>query len=339
MSRFGGYLTIASNRYNIGGDLQSDTLRLSPECGSTLPIVNSLGAVVDVPFLSSPTDGGPIYSVAPLTPGTIHDLWTYAPAGVAVLGLAAWSTGKAYGPGTYGAGVYGNYPEPPLLDTPYWGVPSNPSPLVLRLNGGGFVTVPANQATYIGAIRISDDAAVLRWHDSYGEAREKGIWNLHNQKPLLLKGGDTSMQDPAKTFVCSPDPNWSPVFGNLNAHLKVFAGRPCLVNLKYCHNTWLQAFASHNAIMVGAIGWNSTDTPSGFEMERDQEGYIGAGAMMGAVSLVAHYNNAYLCGMRKAYGLVKTKDILPTSRTNDGTSVMCMGPDELRMLITAEYPG
>lgn len=337
MSRFGGYLTIASNRYNIGGDLQSATLRLSPECGATLPIVNSLGAVVDVPFLTGPTDGGPTYSVAPLTPGTIHDLWTYAPAGVAIPGLAAWSTGKAYGAGTYGAGIYGNYPEPPLIDAQYWGIPTNPAPITLRLNDGSFVTVPACQATYIGAVRVSEDAAVLRWHDGYGEAREKGIWNRHNQKKLLLKGGDTTMQDPAKVFAYSP--TWAPVFGNLNAHLKVFSGRPCLVDLKYCHNTWLQEFAGYSSIVQGAIGWNSQDTPSGFWFQRDWEGYTGPGGLMGAVSMVAHYNNAYLFGLRKAYGIIKTQGVTATSRTNDGTSVMVMGPIELRMLVTAEWDG
>lgn len=339
MSRIDGYLTIAASRYNVGGDIQSGTFRLSPERGENVPIVNGSGAVVDVPFLSGPTDSGPTYSAAPLSLGKAYDVWVYAPSGIAIMGLAAWSDGKTYGAGTYGSGIFGNYPEPPMFDVPYYGIPINPAPLALRLADGSSVTVPANQATYIGAIRVCEDAAVLRSHDGYGEAREKSVWNLHNQKPLLLKGGDTSMQDPAKTFVCSPDPIWSPVFGNLNAHLKVFSGRPCLVNLKYCHNTWLQAFASHNSIMVGAIGWNSADTPSGFEMQRDQEGYTGPGAIMGAVSLNAHYNNAYLCGMRKAYGLVKTKDILPFSRTNDGTSVMVMGPQESRMLLTAEWMG
>ncbi len=337
MSSFGGYLTIAPNCYNIGGDIQSNTVRLSPVCGPSVPIVDGSGIVQDVPFLTGPMDGGPTYSVAPLTPGSIHDIWTYAAAGVAVLGLAAWSTGKTYGAGTYGSGIYGNYSDPPLIDAPYDGIPTNPAPITLRLNDGSSIIVPINQATYLGSIRISDDAAVLRWQDGYGEAREKGVWNLHNQKSLLLKGGDTSMQDPQEVFVYSPQ--WAPVFGNLNAHLKVFSGRPCLVDLKYCHNTWLQEFAGHSSIVQGAVGWNSQDTPSGFWFQRDWEGYIGPGALMGAVSLTAHYDNAYLCGMRKAYGIVKTQGISPTSRTNDGTSVMVMGPQELRMLLTAKWLG
>lgn len=337
MSRFGGYLTTASNRYNVGGDVQVTTFRLSPECGSSIPIVDALGVVQDTPFLSGPTDSGPTYSVASLTPGNIYDVWAYASAGIAVLGLVAWSTGKTYGAGTYGSGIYGNYPEPSLIDAAYYGIPTNPSPLVLRLSGGSMATIPANQATYLGAIRVSDDAAVLRWHDGYGEAREKSIWNLHNQKSLLLKGGDCTMQDPVDTFVYSPA--WAPVFGNVNAHLKVFSGRPCFVNTKYNHSTWQQEFAGYSSIIQGAVGWGSQNTPSGFWLQRDSEGYTGPGAIMTGSSSVAHYDDAFNCGLTKMYGLVKTQGIAATSRTNDGTSVMVMGPQESRMLLTAEWMG
>lgn len=332
MPGFCGRLTPAADPY-FTGDAVTPTLFCIPETGATWPIVNALGTVADIPFLSGPTVAAATYDVSGLGACQIFDVWATEVSGAAVMGLAQWC--RNYGSGTYSSGGYGLAPQ--IFDTPYYGIPVNSAPITLRLTDGSSPVVAQYRATFLGSIRIANIGGKIICRTSYGEAREWGIWNRHNQKRIVLKGGDTTMTDPNAVFVYSP--TWAPVFGDLNAYLKVFSGRPCLVDTKYCHNTWLQEFAGYSSIIQGAVGWGSRTVPSGFWFQRDCEGYTGPGAIMQAVSLTAHYDNAFSCGLTEMYGLVKTQGIAAASRTNDGTSVMCMGPLELRMLLTAEWMG
>lgn len=284
-------------------------------------------------YYTSELTADPIsYDVSSLPAGSIHDVWAVGP----ILGLLAW--GKAYGSGLYGVGGYGLAPI--VCDTLRYGIPVNSQAVTLRFNDGGSLSVAQHLATFLGSIRIADCGGKIKCHTSYGEAREWGIWNRHNQRKIILKGGATKPFTPDLVYQeYQYSPNWGPFACNASAHLKVFSGRSVSVDSWYHANAWLQEFGGHHAIIQGAIGWNSTDTPSGLWWQRGQEGYTGTGYIAGTTNCAARFIQSDSCGHNKIYPLIKTTDIASSSAVNDGTSVAMMWGEETRMLITAEWMG
>lgn len=336
MSGFCGRLAPTQDPY-FRGDAETGTLFCIPESGATWPLVNALGVVVDVPFLSGPTSRSASYEVSGLGAGKIFDVWATEVSGLAVLGLAEWT--KNYGAGLYGAAGYGGL-APQVSDVPYYGIPVNSTATTLRLSDGSSLSVSQYRATFLGSIRVADSGGLINCHTSYGEAREWGIWNRHNQKPILLKGGATRPFDPSlAVYENQYSPSWAPFVGNLNAHVKVFSGRPVSVDTWYHANAWLQEYAGHSSIIQGAIGWNSTSAPSGVWWQRDNEGYTGTGYIAGTTNCAARYVQPLSVGANKIYPLIKTQNISASSVINDGTSVAEMWGEELRMMLTAEWLG
>lgn len=334
MSAPQGYLSPRAASYDTG-DIETTILRYVPAVGASVPLVDGSGALVDWLFCSSPLDAGLCFDVSNLAPGSVHDVYASEHSGAVVLGLLPWSAPRGYGGGYSGAFTAGG--SPALVDIPYYGVPVIPAAAVLMLPGiGNTLAVAQYRATYLGTIRIADDAALLRCLSSYGEKREWGIWNRHNQRTIRLKAGDTSMIDPAHLYVYQPSV-WGVIFGNVNAHAKVFTGRPQPVYARYCHNSWNAETSGYQCVLFGAIGWNSQDTPSGNWIQRSNEGFSAGGMVGGASSKTARYCAETSCGLNTVYGLVKTDGPPPVPTA--GLPFITMGPRELRMLITVEYQG
>lgn len=333
MPGFCGRLAPTKDLY-FRGDVETNRLYCVPtELGATVSIV---GWIYAVPFMSGPTAEPSSYDVSALPGGSIHDVWAVNVGGLAVMGLLQW--GRAYGSGPYGVGGYGLAPV--VYDTPYYGIPVNSAAITLRLTDSSSLTVSQYRATFLGSIRIADCGGKIKCHTSYGEAREWGIWNRHNQRRIILKGGATRPFDPSLIpLEYQYSPAWAPFAGNTNAHLKVFSGRPVSVDAWYHANAWLQEYAFHHSIIQGAIGWNSIDTPSGLWWQRDQEGYTGTGYIAGTTNCAARFIQADSCGANKIYPLIKTTNIAASSVGDDGTSVAAMWGEEHRMLLTAEWMG
>jgi hypothetical protein len=330
----GGYLTLNSVPYQVG-DVEAAILNYVPDRSASVPLVNGAGLVCDVPFCASPLSPGLSFDVSNLTPGNAYDVYAALDGSSVVLGMLPWSAPRGYAGGY--AGGYTGGGSPALLDVPYYGIPVIPAAANLVLPGiGNTLSVAQYEATYLGSILISTDAAILRCHSSYGEAREWGVWNRHNQRHILLKGGDTTMVDPAQLYVYSPA--WAPVFGDLNAYLQVFSGRPVSVDTRYSHSTWIGEPSYTQCVAQGAIGWNSQSNPSGFWWQKTREGFSAGGMVGGANTQTARFCQPVSCGMNKVWGLVKTQAVPPPPEPANGQNIT-MGPLELRMLLTAEWKG
>lgn len=280
-------------------------------------------------YYTSELTADPIsYDVSGLPAGSIHDVWAVGP----ILGLRVW--GRAYGSGLYGMGAYGYAPA--VLDTLSYGVPVNSAAITLRLADSSSLTVARYLATFLGSIRIADCGGKIKCHTSYDEAREWGIWNRHNQRPIVLKGG--SSPGPADLSKLNQySPQWAPFQLNENAHLKIFSGRPISVDVRYQTGSFLYIAPGQAAIVQGAVGWDSTDTPSGMWFGHSFES--GNPILCGASQQQAEFINQSSVGLHKAYPLIKTQGVLAGSAVNDGHSAIAMFNQELRMMLTAEWMG
>jgi hypothetical protein len=350
---FSGRLTISQTSQDQPTE-SSVTLFYQAVSGETVPVIDGSGAIAHLSFLVDPSDASQSYSVADLTPGKEYDVWITENDGVAVLGLLEWQC-KTYGSGLYGADRYGHKPFPAMREVPFRGIPVNSDEITLRLDGGAPLIVDAHRATFLGSIRISDDAAVVRCHTSYGEKREWGIWNAHNQKRVILKGGDTTPFDPSHfddPGICSNV--WAPWKGNYDANVRIFTGRGETVDCRYHHATYLQAFLGNDQapVIYGAVGFGrsggfdtsthdhiATDIPPGYWWQRDIENLTAGNYLAEGSSQSARYVHPGSVGSVKVWGLVWTQSVLPTTRINQGLAYISMWGQENRMLLTAEWMG
>lgn len=351
---FGGRLTIAQAHQDHWCE-SSETLFYQAINGDSVPIIDADGGLAHVSFLSDPTDAMQSYSVSGLTTGKEYDVWATAVDGAAVIGLLEWSPAQVFGVGVYGHGAYGHRPYPAMLDTTFRGIPVNSAEVVLRLDGGDTLSIDSHRATFLGSIRVSDDAAVIRCHKSYGERREWGVWNAHNQKQVKLKGGANKPFDLGELSapgICSP--TWAPWNEDSDAFLHVFTGRRETVDCHYHHNAWLQSFVGNDktAVISGAVGFGrtggfdtsshehiSSDDPPGFWFQRDIENNSAGAYIAEGSNQCARYIHPGHAGAVKVWGLVWTQNIDPSTRPTEGAAYISMWGQENRMLLTAEWMG
>lgn len=334
MPGFCGRLTATADPY-FRGDVETSTLFCIPESGATWPLVSALGVVIDVPFLSGPTARSAAYDISGLGAGKIFDVWATEVSGLAVLGLAEWT--KNYGAGLYGAAGYGGL-APHVSDAPYYGIPVNSAATALRLSDGSSLSVDQYRATLIGSIRIADSGGKIKCHSSYDLAREWGIWNRHNQRQIILKGGSSPIAGNLATQLWQYSPAWAPFLNDLTAYLSVFTGRPGAIMTAYESGSFLYIGAPGMAAIVqGAVGWDSTNTPMGRWWGHSFES--GNPILCGAADSRATYINQSFVGSHKVFPLVRTQDVLPGSIVGDGHSAVAMFNQELRMMLIAQWMG
>lgn len=325
-----GRLTLdQANAFPLG-DVTGSTLFYVPTpAGCAAPLVMDSGEVVPVPFTSSHLDRGPSFSLNGLSAGSAHDIYLAYVSGAPLLVRVPWA---------------GTPLAPQVADASYDGLPVNAVAMTAYRGEGSAVPIPQYHGLHLGSVDISAPG-LAKCLSSYGEARQWGVWNRHNQQKILLKGGSLRAGVTNDTYMYSPA--WAPFLGNMEAHLRIFSGRPVGVDIWYHAAAWLQAYAGSNSIIQGAIGWNSTTTPSGVWWQRDIEGYGGGNYpqyfaetyLANQTNTAARFVQNVSNGQNKAYALIKTQDIADASVGNDGTSVAVMWGEELRMLMTAEWWG
>lgn len=351
---FHGRLTISPTRLDEIKE-SSDTLFYKTVSGDTIPVINSLGDIAHLSFLADPADAAQSYSLSGLTPGKEYDVWVTENNATAVLGLAEWAPKRAYGSGVYGSDFYSDGLHPSVWEVPYRGIPVNSDEITLRLDSGDALIVAVHRASFLGSVIISGDEAVIRCHKTYGEKREWGIWNAHNQKPIALKGGATkpyTLDLINAPGICSPE--WAPWLSNYDVYIQVFSGRPETIDCQYHHAAWLQSFigSDNSAVISGAIGFGRTggfgvnthqnvavDNPPGIWWQYVVENSTAGNYLALGNSQCARYIHPSNSGSVKVWGLVWTQNIKPENVVNAGVPFVSMWGQENRMLLTAEWMG
>lgn len=335
MRGFDGYLSPSLSQYSRV-DVEVSSLYCAPtELGAACAIVGSSG-LTKVPFLSGPTDPGPSYNVSGLVAGKIYDVWCVDVSGVATMGLLRW--GRAYNTGNYGSGMYGGR-QPSISDTQYFGVPVNPVPITLRMNNGSSLAVPQYKATFIGTVSTDAVDGKIKCHSSYKLSPKWMIWNRHNKRDIIVKGGSNPYELAGN--ISFSDRDWSPWLNSdaLTGPAQILVGRSSPVSSRFSTGTYQVAPVDYASILQNAIGWNSKNSPSGIWGAASLESFCDSG-QQGAKQFSCEFVQPSASGMNDIWPLVKIQGpVLPGATVDNGASYASLWGNELRGGLTVEYEG
>jgi hypothetical protein len=173
----GGVPSYAAN-YNANG-----TIYYRPYRGIMVPVFD--GTIMRlVPIVSGPTDNAGIYSLvmggsAAWGGGSNYDLFLAIVSGTVYFGSgSAWTASTAYtGPAPARAATLQNFN----------GLSVNYASMTLRTAAGTTVTVPAQQATYLGSFFASAPGSYnIICAPGPGGPGHCGLWNMYNRHPVRL---------------------------------------------------------------------------------------------------------------------------------------------------------
>lgn len=119
-------------------------------------------------------------------------------------------------------------------------------------------------ATYLGTICTDAIAGQVTAHFTYGAARKFGVWNAHNQVPIILQGGAPSPSSLPWWYIPSATaPAWAPVRNNLDNSVAVLTGLPQTVCIDLQINKYLTAenASTGSTQYQCGIGWNQSLVP------------------------------------------------------------------------------
>lgn len=243
----GGRLTIVRGQPRITSDTVAAFVDYAPDAGTTIPMVDASLRLQWALFTASPGDavGLTLNLDASWVSNGIYDVYA------ANAGNPTLCTGPQRQPPDY----------IPVQDALYWGVRVNAVEMPCRASPFTTITCPQYQCTLLGTIKISPTAGLVRCDFSYGQNRECGVWNAHNQVDLVLQAGNREplsggqFGNGAYYFSTS----WGPLHGDGGNALNIVIGRPghtAEVRLLRRGRTNFSAFNT-------GIGWNSTTVPSG----------------------------------------------------------------------------
>lgn len=248
-----GRLTLVHGQSRLTADASAAFVDYAPDVGNMVPLIDDVGALHWMPFTSSATDaiGQTLMLDGTWTANTLYDVYEAWNGGTPVL--------------CFGPAWNGNAPV--VADALVLGVKVNGSTMDCRTSPTNTISVPANQAKYLGTILISPIAGQVRCDFKGGQSRQCGIWNSDNQIDGVMK-----VTNPTTTpFVYNdPDGNGSPpptipATGDPTLNATLVSGRPgyrpdlfASLNHRYLHQN-----GSPNTAYVLGVGWNSLSAMCG----------------------------------------------------------------------------
>jgi len=241
-----GYLTLTSGVPVITGSVNAATaVYYTPVIGNLVAICDGSGfntvAFSELTLTLSSNH----------TASNIYDVFVFKDAGITTIG-----TGPAWNTATAGSGARGTGAGTTELTRAVGGLWTNAFAMTAR-NGATTYAVSANQGTYVGSLYIDGTNGQITCHRDFGQLRKWGVWNAYNRMPIILQAGDSTGSWSYTTSA------WRPSNGSTSNSLTVFTG----LAEEIFNNSFLQTGATSDnnstSSMSIAIGWNSTNTPTG----------------------------------------------------------------------------
>ena len=183
------------------------------------------------------TAGGEIYAVnGGITGGTfILPFGTGSTTGTGGTGTYALSQTTPATSGTYGTLTEIGPPARSASLAKYGGVYTNAASMTLRYGATNTITVPANQATYLGTV-ATDATTAGQITNQYGTIASLGgaaihnVWNYWDRKDL-----GTNVQDNAAAWTANVNPDWKDCDNSTTYRITFLAGLPEDDMLAYLH--------------------------------------------------------------------------------------------------------
>lgn len=235
----GSRLTLVSGQPEMPQDvdISSTTLWLAPFNGSQDMLFNGT-TWASYPVTSGPYDqvGLSMSGGSKWTPNTKRDVWEFPLDGEAAIG-----TGPAW-PGDSFSARNITFRD---------GIKVNAASIVLDLDGGGQVTVPANQARYRGSINPASTGTLTATF-AFGQNRRCDVWNADNRREIALK----VVQPPVSGAVVSwmPDTQYPTIkaFNNSLSNSGIyFTGAPTVVDIAYAQ----RGFVNSHGYGITGVFW------------------------------------------------------------------------------------
>lgn len=281
-----GRLTLTTLTPVLATDASAQsTVYYTPYIGNTLPIYNGSSFAV-----TAFTELSMVMSGANFASGAIYDFFVVNDSGTIRLGIGpVWSTLTA-GSGSRGTGA--GTTEIQRLN----GIWTNKNIMTLRYAAGSTVSIPVNQATYVGSMQMDSTNSQVSCFLSYGQSRKWGIWNAYNRVPIIMQGGDgtASWLYNAAT--------WRESNGGATNFISTFTGLPEeLVQARFIQTLQLQDNNNTSKANIG-IGYNSTTVPSG-RVGVSENGFAVVGGFTTQNDAVAEYTAPPLIGINNINAL------------------------------------
>lgn len=151
----------------------------TPYTGNLAPIYNG-SAFINTAFAELT-----LSLVASHAINTIYDVFVFLNSGTITVGTGpAWSSSTA---GSSSRGTGGGTTQLARLN----GMLTNAQSMTAR-NGSSTYTVAGNYGTYVGSILIDGTAGQISCHNTYGQSRKWGVWNVYNRQPIIMQMGDST---------------------------------------------------------------------------------------------------------------------------------------------------
>jgi hypothetical protein len=182
---------------------------------------------------------------------TIYDLYVTVDAGtIRLVTSPAWTASGA-GAGNRGAGA--GTAELELLG----GIYVNKVDQTVRYGASTF-TMPARRGTLVGSVWIDSAAGQTTCHVSYGQNRKFGLFNVYDQRPIILLAGDSTASWDYPTNVIRASNN------NSANKASIFRGLPSgSAEADFTQTLALTRDSNSDVHLQIGIGLNSTTAFSG----------------------------------------------------------------------------
>jgi hypothetical protein len=192
-----GRLTLTSGSPVMGTSVTAaTTIYYAPFTGRFVPI-NTGGTMRLYDFTSSANDavGLSVALGSNWAANSNHDWFIALSGGVPVLGSGPdWSAGAVAGSNTIGASTRGTGAGSTELQM-FHGLLTNKNTITLRLSNSTTISVPANEATYVGTTRTGSAGQISFTYGSVaagGGAANLYVWNAYNQVPITTVVTDST---------------------------------------------------------------------------------------------------------------------------------------------------
>lgn len=240
-----GYLTLVSGTPVATSDQSAKTaVYYTPDTGNLVPIYN--GATF------SPTTFTELtltLAAGSHSADTLYDVFVFSDSGVLTLVTGpAWDTSTA-GSGDRGTGA--STTELQRINGFYVNAVS-----MTGTNDTDTYSIGANLATYLGSIHINSSAGQTSCLTSYGQARKWGVWNLYNQKDIVLIAGDAT-----STWVTA-DTDFDELNNDADNKITVFCGL-ANTNITCVYSQNIEYNTGTSPIGYVGLGVDSVTTASG----------------------------------------------------------------------------
>jgi hypothetical protein len=305
----GGRLTLVSGQPEMPqtSDYTSMALYYAPFTGDTIPIFD--GATwASCPFTSGPLDtvGLSMAGGAKWLANSQRDVFVVLVGGSTVLATGpAWPSSSVSARGLVRRS----------------GIWVNAASMALDLSATSSVTVPANQAAWLGSIDIGSTAGTLQALFTQGQNRRCDVWNVYNQREIALEVGcpPASATLPVVWLPANQFPALVAFNNDLSNSGRYFTGLPQNIDREYSQSCFINTYG-HGAggvtISICEDSLTNPTTTKGFssDCESAATGYFESG-----LSVTSHSIHRSSVGGHRA--------IMGVAGSNHFTGVTLYGMD------------